>query len=159
MTSYFIHILPQSRKKEKPSMNNQSEDNKRWQRLRSFASLNWYEETIKFIFSFVTKTSELLLAAGIVISTANFLTDGDVMSHDSRIFPSMSYTANRPSGRYRARNYSQSQRHWRLIITLLQQLLLKLCDRLELLGVSVSQKKRNSARYRHKKTTIASIRS
>ena len=63
-------------------MNNQSEENRRWQWLRSFASLNWYEETIKFIFSFVTKTSELLLAVGIVISTANFLTDGDVMIHD-----------------------------------------------------------------------------
>jgi hypothetical protein len=63
-------------------MNNQSEHIKRRQWLRSFASLDWYEETIKFIFNFVTKTSELLLAAGIVISTANFLTDGDVMSHN-----------------------------------------------------------------------------
>src|SRR6266849_7422845 len=51
-------------------------------RLQAFASLRWYDETIKFVFNFVTKTSELLLAAGIVISTANFLTDGDVMSHD-----------------------------------------------------------------------------
>ncbi len=50
-------------------------------RLRAFLSLVWYEETIKFVFNFVTKTSELLLAAGVVISTANFLTDGDVMSH------------------------------------------------------------------------------
>lgn len=50
--------------------------------LHSFASLRWYDETIKFVFSFVTKTSELLLAAGIIISTANFLTDGDVMNHN-----------------------------------------------------------------------------
>jgi hypothetical protein len=49
--------------------------------LRAFATLYWYEETIKFVFTFVTKTSELLLVAGIVISTANFLTDGDVMNH------------------------------------------------------------------------------
>jgi hypothetical protein len=32
--------------------------------------------------SLCCKTSELLLAAGIVISTANFLTDGAVMSHN-----------------------------------------------------------------------------
>ncbi len=44
--------------------------------LRAFASLCWYEETIKFVFTFVAKTSELSLAADIVISTANFLTDG-----------------------------------------------------------------------------------
>jgi hypothetical protein len=47
--------------------------------LHAFASLYRYEETIKFVFTFVTKTSELLLAAGIVISTINFLTDDDVM--------------------------------------------------------------------------------
>ena len=57
----------------------ESTDHLHW--LRAFASLHWYEETIKFVFTFVTKTSELLLAAGIVISTANFLTDGDVMNH------------------------------------------------------------------------------
>jgi hypothetical protein len=50
-------------------------------RLRAFLSLRWYEEAIKFVFNFVTKTSELLLAAGVVISTANFLTAGDVMGH------------------------------------------------------------------------------
>src|SRR5436305_152904 len=27
--------------------------------LRSFVSLNWYEEAVKFIFNFVSKTSEL----------------------------------------------------------------------------------------------------
>jgi hypothetical protein len=59
--------------------------------LRSFASLNWYEETIKFIFNFVTKTSELLLAAGIVISTANFLTDGDIMSHNKSLSDAWSW--------------------------------------------------------------------
>ena len=44
-------------------------------RLSTFASLHWYDETIKFVFNFVTKTSELLLTAGVVISTANFLAD------------------------------------------------------------------------------------
>ncbi len=49
--------------------------------LHAFLSLGWYEEAIKFVFNFVTKTSELLLAAGVVVSTANFLTAGDVMGH------------------------------------------------------------------------------
>lgn len=52
-------------------------------RLQTFASLHWYDETIKFVFHFVTKTSELLLAIGIIISTANFLTDGTVMRHNT----------------------------------------------------------------------------
>ena len=50
-----------------------------YQRLRVFAKLDWYDEVVRFVFTFVTKTSELLLAAGIIVSTANFLTDGDVM--------------------------------------------------------------------------------
>jgi hypothetical protein len=33
----------------------------------------------EFYFSFVAKTSELLLAAGVVVSSANFLTDGAIM--------------------------------------------------------------------------------
>ena len=49
------------------------------QNLHAFLSLEWYDEAVKFVFLFVTKTSELLLAAGIIVSTANFLTDGDVM--------------------------------------------------------------------------------
>lgn len=48
-------------------------------RLQTFAALTWYEETIKFLFNFAAKTSEILLAAGLVVSTANFLTDGSVM--------------------------------------------------------------------------------
>lgn len=47
--------------------------------IKTFASLHWYDETIKFIFNFVAKTSELLLAAGVVVSSANFLTDGAIM--------------------------------------------------------------------------------
>lgn len=47
--------------------------------IKTFASLHWYDETIKFIFNFVAKTSELLLAAGVVVSSANFLTDGGIM--------------------------------------------------------------------------------
>lgn len=62
-----------------------------WQWLRSFVSLNWYEEAVKFIFNFVSKISELLLAAGIVVSTANFLTDGDVMSHNKTLSDAWSW--------------------------------------------------------------------
>jgi hypothetical protein len=36
---------------------------------------------IKFALTFTAKTSEILLAAGLIVSTANFLTDGSVMSN------------------------------------------------------------------------------
>lgn len=54
-------------------------------RFQNFISLQWYEETITFLFTFVAKTSEILLAAGLVTSTANFLTDGKVMGTGSAI--------------------------------------------------------------------------
>ena len=50
--------------------------------LDAFASLNWYEAVIKFVFTFTAKTSEMLLAAGLIASTANFLTDGSVMGNN-----------------------------------------------------------------------------
>ncbi len=61
------------------------------QHLHSFLSLEWYDEIVKFIFLFVTKTSELLLAAGIIVSTANFLTGGDVMSHNKGLSDAWSW--------------------------------------------------------------------
>ncbi len=45
-------------------------------------SLIWLDGTINFIFRFVAKTSELLLAIGIVISAADFLTDGRLMHNN-----------------------------------------------------------------------------
>ena len=51
----------------------------RQQRWEEFLSLEWYEITLRFIATFVAKTSELLLAAGLVVSSANFLTDGNVL--------------------------------------------------------------------------------
>ncbi len=60
--------------------------------LRAFASLHWYDETLKFVFNFVAKTSELLLATGIIISSANFLTDGGVMSHNKVLSDAWSWT-------------------------------------------------------------------
>ena len=53
----------------------------RRQRFEQFMSLAWYEELLRFIATFVAKTSELLLAAGLVVSTANFLTDGQVLDN------------------------------------------------------------------------------
>src|SRR5258708_14690917 len=50
-------------------------------RLERFLALNWYETMLRFIATFVAKTSELLLAAGLVVSTANFLTDGNVLNN------------------------------------------------------------------------------
>jgi hypothetical protein len=50
------------------------------EKLKTFADLRWYDGLIRFIFNFTAKTSEVLLAAGLVVSTANFLTDGAIMS-------------------------------------------------------------------------------
>ncbi len=52
---------------------------KKEQRLQAFLSLAWYEVFLRFIATFIAKTSELLLAAGLVVSSANFLTDGAVL--------------------------------------------------------------------------------
>lgn len=49
-------------------------------RLDTFLSLDWYEVALRFLFTFVAKTSEVLLAAGLVVSTANFLTDGSILA-------------------------------------------------------------------------------
>ncbi len=57
----------------------------------NFTSLRWYDEVIKFVFNFAAKTSELLLAAGVVISTANFLTDGSVMQANSSLYVAWSW--------------------------------------------------------------------
>src|SRR5450755_3604674 len=48
--------------------------------LETFLSLDWYEMVLRFLFTFVAKTSEVLLAAGLVVSTANFLTDGSILA-------------------------------------------------------------------------------
>lgn len=44
--------------------------------LQKFASLAWYDAVIEFLFRFVAKTSEPLLAAGIVYSAADVLSKG-----------------------------------------------------------------------------------
>ncbi len=50
---------------------------KQWQ---SFVSLGWYDGLIEFLFRFVAKTSEPLLAAGLVVSAADYLSHGAVMA-------------------------------------------------------------------------------
>ena len=62
-----------------------------YRRLRSFASLKWYEEVIKFLFTLAAKTSEVLLAAGLVVSTANFLTEGKVMGNSAGLATAWSW--------------------------------------------------------------------
>src|SRR5258707_486617 len=48
--------------------------------MKKFVSLEWYDSLIEFIFRFVAKTSEPLLAAGLVISAADYLSHGQVMA-------------------------------------------------------------------------------
>src|SRR5215471_10206420 len=48
--------------------------------MQRFLSLKWYDEAIEFVFRFVAKTSEPLLAAGLVISAADYLSHGQVMA-------------------------------------------------------------------------------
>jgi hypothetical protein len=54
----------------------------RWARLKSFASLTWYDALIEFIFRFVAKTSEPLLALGIVYSAADILSHGHLSGNN-----------------------------------------------------------------------------
>ncbi len=44
-----------------------------------FVSLTWYDSLIEWVFRFVAKTSEPLLAAGLTISAADYLSHGAVM--------------------------------------------------------------------------------
>jgi hypothetical protein len=56
-------------------------NSERRQLFERFLSLAWYETLLRFIATFIAKTSELLLAGGLVVSTANFLTDGHVLDN------------------------------------------------------------------------------
>ena len=47
-------------------------------RMQRFVSLDWYDKLIEFIFRFTAKTSEPLLAAGIVYSAADVLSHGQI---------------------------------------------------------------------------------
>jgi hypothetical protein len=49
-------------------------------KLKQFAALAWYDGLIEFGFRFVAKTSEPLLAAGLTVSAADYLSHGLVMA-------------------------------------------------------------------------------
>jgi hypothetical protein len=55
--------------------------NNQW--LERFLSLTWYETILRFVITFIAKTSELLLAAGLIVSTTNFLTDGGILNNNA----------------------------------------------------------------------------
>jgi hypothetical protein len=55
----------------------QSTTQEKWQ---AFVSLDWYDGVISFLFRFVAKTSEPLLAAGVIVSAADFLLKGELMA-------------------------------------------------------------------------------
>jgi len=55
-------------------------------RMERFLGLNWYDEFIKFLFRFVAKTSEPLLAAGIVYSAADVLSHGNLGGDHNPLF-------------------------------------------------------------------------
>ncbi len=58
----------------------------------AFVSLAWLDGSINFIFRFVAKTSELLLAVGIIISAADFLTDGRLMHNNVPLADAWAWT-------------------------------------------------------------------
>lgn len=60
-----------------------------WQK---FTSLAWYDGLIEFVFRFVAKTSEPLLAAGLVISAADFLTSGALMRNNAAFSMAWAWT-------------------------------------------------------------------
>lgn len=61
----------------------------KWQH---FTALGWYDGLIEFVFRFVAKTSEPLLAAGLVISAADFLTSGALMRNNAAFSMAWAWT-------------------------------------------------------------------
>jgi hypothetical protein len=61
----------------------------KWQH---FTNLGWYDGLIEFLFRFVAKTSEPLLAAGLVISAADFLTSGALMRNNAALSMAWAWT-------------------------------------------------------------------
>lgn len=61
-------------------------------RLQSFVSLDWYDGLISFLFRFVAKTSEPLLAVGVIVSAADFLQKGQLMSHNPTLASAWAWT-------------------------------------------------------------------
>jgi hypothetical protein len=65
----------------------------KWQYTwQQFTTLGWYDGLIEFVFRFVAKTSEPLLAAGLVISAADFLTSGALMRNNAAFSMAWAWT-------------------------------------------------------------------
>ncbi len=62
---------------------------KKWQ---SFVSLTWYDGLISFIFRFLAKTSEPVLAFGVIISASDFLQKGQLMAHNPTLVTAWAWT-------------------------------------------------------------------
>jgi len=60
-----------------------------WQ---SFVSLVWYDGLIEFLFRFVAKTSEPLLAVGLIFSAADILTKGRLMQNNLLLSDAWAWT-------------------------------------------------------------------
>jgi hypothetical protein len=60
-------------------------------RWRAFVSLNWYAGVISFLFRFLAMTSEPLLALGVILSAADFLQQGHLMSHNPALVAAWSW--------------------------------------------------------------------
>src|ERR1700730_18864942 len=60
--------------------------------LEAFASLDWYEAFLRFVANFIAKSSELLLAIGLIVSSANFLTDGTILGMGSSASEAWAWT-------------------------------------------------------------------
>jgi len=61
-------------------------------KMQSFVSLQWYDGVISFLFRFVAKTAEPLLAAGVIVSAADFLQKGQLMAHNAMLAGAWSWT-------------------------------------------------------------------
>ncbi len=53
--------------------------------LQQFLSLSWYDALLRFASNFVAKSSEVLLTVGLVVSSANFLTDGSIVKQGTML--------------------------------------------------------------------------
>ncbi len=53
--------------------------------LERFLSLSWYDTLLRFASNFVAKSSEVLLTVGLVVSSANFLTDGSIVKQGTML--------------------------------------------------------------------------
>lgn len=79
-----IGVVPASPRAQSQPVRGEGTFVKGWNAFWSlFALLHWYDAFIGFLFRFTAKTSEPLLAIGIIYSAAIILSEGAVTSHDA----------------------------------------------------------------------------